>query len=1077
MANIGDLPFQSVKSTLPDYLEQLAKTNKFAIEVLNALSNLSYGNDDTISIELNGTTYNFKNVNFLSQKLDRIERELRRLTGVDGNGVFIQIDENVVKKIISVNLNDEPNPINGLELITNFTTKKNQKYEDLMNPLLTINFDLTNKINNDVDRIQSSRYIINFEQSNGILTVNGSTALADFGVQFQNRNDVNFDTFRTWLGNTRGVSFDLDEQIFDLDPAIPKFRGLFNVISQQEDFSNGKIWYELNDTIYIDTEFQIQKSLNINDLLIINTSTANSIYKILEINTQFQSPLIRVERIEGKDPIPVGIGTLKIYATTTTSKILSVSVGYGEYNVVFLKSINNTNIISNEFSNGVGYFTNDLRLADNGNLSGTSLQDYYVNFVEDPGSLLKDLAQKNLPAKFGVPPTSPSLNQDLFRVEQINNHKTNQNQSKKLNDLNNEKNTIKEKLNQLDTAIQKIKANLQTRKTSESERQSLNADLDKTIRDYESQNKLYAAKVSEINSIAKETSEEDYKFRVRGFWEYPIAVSSPNTRPQEVVQFEVRYKYISNITGQDNPATTFKITDNQNAAFTSWNYYLTKSRNRIFNPITQKYDWETEDLNNADVVNSNQLDIPISLDESVVFQIRSISEIGFPENPLKSDWSNQIEINFPENLRELAFKNRNILSESQKEEIFVRVQSDLTAKGLTQHIAKSTALENKYFAHPAEEINSSIFDSNGQPIDLRTLLESFRKEIDELKSADDLGNLEIIFKNGDEEIPIESYGGDKEIVIYLDDKVNTAPTPSWDASGINTNTKYIKNSNYIYDNISLIIRNKSTKQPIKLFTSKLTTINSGDRLTTYGATFSESGNKLIMQKDNQWIWLKTKDSETNSLIYKKLESKNDAVDYGNLNIGIWQIDSTTPSQNQNTGGVSSISNEDGFPSDIQFVSSGDLEYKTSNKTIFELFTYLNNNGNPKGQIFSESNGMKYLSNKGTNTSNILSGSFIASIHPELPPNFSNFFNGKLFSLPENTTYEIPINIYFKYFHLSLDENLVFIPQSGNVQPINKQIIFEIQPEKSSRSIEFSITFTIYPYRPNTVSRTNAKIKA
>jgi hypothetical protein len=75
--------------------------------------------------------------------------------------------------------------------------------------------------------------------------------------------------------------------------------------------------------------------LSINDEFIINSTKTSTRYKILEVSTAETNPKVRVERIEGIEPIPVGVGTIKLFSVIFTKKV-RVSVGYDERNVLLL---------------------------------------------------------------------------------------------------------------------------------------------------------------------------------------------------------------------------------------------------------------------------------------------------------------------------------------------------------------------------------------------------------------------------------------------------------------------------------------------------------------------------------------------------------------------------------------------------------------------------------------------------------------------------------------------------------------------------------------------------------------------
>jgi len=62
------------------------------------------------------------------------------------------------------------------------------------------------------------------------------------------------------------------------------------------------------------------------------------------------------------------------------------------------------------------------------------------------------------------------------------------------------------------------------------------------------------------------------------------------------------------------------------------------------------FEWKTENVADGSEININQIDIPISKGEKVEIKVRTISEAGYPDNPLKSPWSEPIIMLFPSNL-------------------------------------------------------------------------------------------------------------------------------------------------------------------------------------------------------------------------------------------------------------------------------------------------------------------------------------------------------------------------------------------------------------------------------------------
>jgi integrase len=131
----------------------------------------------------------------------------------------------------------------------------------------------------------------------------------------------------------------------------------------------------------------------------------------------------------------------------------------------------------------------------------------------------------------------------------------------------------------------------------------------------------------------------------------PEAIATRGTLPQEVIQFRVQYRYLSK-DGKETPVETFKLNDTGTSprpgAFSNWNEMKTDVRKRFYDPKTETYTWQIEDVSNADTPNINQLDIPIQFNEKVEIRIKSISEVGYPESPVESDFSSTITVEFPD---------------------------------------------------------------------------------------------------------------------------------------------------------------------------------------------------------------------------------------------------------------------------------------------------------------------------------------------------------------------------------------------------------------------------------------------
>ena len=365
----------AIQTSFPKVADQVITFNKNIVEVLSKINSLVTTTDSSANIVItdeNGLTKSFTLPSFNSLKadIDRLNNNINSLYSIDAAGALIQTSNaNKFKKIITVDLNREPTEISSLGSVSTFKSSPNWFFDSLLDPLLSIEFDLSDKIEDNVRKCLVRRYIVNFAtDTDGNLTNLGQSALNNFNNLFKGNSNIVVTEFENWHNTTQGLLEPLnpkfDEQMFDLEPNNLLYDGQFSVLRVQEDRINRKLWYVLDTLDYLVVDTTQVNQLAIGDEVIVNSDKTSTRYKIIEVSTAESNPRIRVERIEGIEPIPVGISTLKIYSPVVYTKKVRVSVGYNERNVLFLKPVNaDNNLVARKWSLGTGYYTNDLRLS------------------------------------------------------------------------------------------------------------------------------------------------------------------------------------------------------------------------------------------------------------------------------------------------------------------------------------------------------------------------------------------------------------------------------------------------------------------------------------------------------------------------------------------------------------------------------------------------------------------------------------------------------------------------------------------------------------------------------------------
>ncbi len=1040
----------TIRNSFTTVAEQIINYNRNAVELLSKLNDLVTTTENSISVKItdeNGVLkqFNLPSIGFLKSEIDRLNNNINTLYSIDSAGSIIQPANNKFKKIITADLNREPTTVGSLNTVSTFVSNKNWIFDGLLNPMLNVVIDLNGKIENNVRKCQVRRYIVDFtEDDAGNFTNIGQSALNSFNTLFRGQTSIKIDEFDRWHRTTPGIVApndpNFDEQVFDLEPNELLYNGIFTVLKVEQDTLNRKLWYHLDTIDYLVTGTNEIRQLAHGDEVIVNVDVSTTRYKVVEVSTIASNFRVRFERVEGLQPIAVGVGTLKIYSPVVFNKNVRVSVGYNERNIIFVKPLNADNhLLAKDWSLGTGYWTNDLRLQSTDSNNGKSMEQFYVENVYDYGEVLKDLVAKKIPNQLAGTPPIPVLNVDNFKVVQINKHLTDTPNGNLIKTKHNEQKNIKSEVQQISDALSAKNKQLKvTRFTSDAQRKQFELEIDKLQIQKESKLSLQTSLVKDILDISKTSSIGKHlpKFSIRGFWNIPEALITRGTRPQEIVQFRIQYKYTTK-DGKEPTTTTFKLKPVNNGesiktgAFSNWNEIKTDARKRIQDIKTGQYSWQIEDVSDADTPNINQLDISISPNERVEIRIKSISEVGWPESPVESDWSSIISIDFPDDLNDVLADDQFILKEATQEELKVRMESELNAKGLSTILDGITVVGNKTYVASADTVLSGFKDDNGTSIDLHDYLKRLQDRVialeEKIKRAK--GELVVTILRNNQPFVIKNNSEitfNVECEDYLDTHSDT---------GVPTGRVYANNI-YIIKDFLLKVENKSIESPLGLLSSRIYTTSTELYNTAAPQIFwvnelnqllfSNTTGKTLAQKNNQFIW---------SVNYSTIE------------------DTSTVTKLTDNIGNSFTSNNSIVPTlasteyNVGYSETTLLSFNNSNTSLLETNKWIEN-------TVSVSSTTKLLT----------------TIHPVVQDldKLVEINSDKVHVVAggPNNTINIPINIYFKMNSLDPNagtgNNYKYIVLNNVTQTVKhiKKLKFFLENEAENRPFTFTVKFNI-----------------
>ena len=1042
----------AIQSSYNTLAEQIINFNNNVVDVLSKINQLMTSTDPSVTINITdqsgvASQFSLPSFGYLKSEIDRLNNNINSIYSISQPGALIQpSDGTKFQKIVTVNLNLEPNDINTLPTLSTFKSSKNYFFDKLLNPQLSIELDLSGQVENSVRKVLVRRYIPTFaKDTTGSFTPFGQSALNSFNNLFRNKTTFTLDEYETWHENTPGIvdpiNPEYNEEMYDLEPNQVQLDGTFTVIKIEEDTLNKKLWYHIDTLTYVRNTItngvttQDTLQLVIGDQFMVNSPISSTIYSIVEISTSASNPRVRLQRNQGMEPIPVGVSTLKIYSPVLYNKKVLVNVGYNERNVVFVKALEMNNyILSKNWSKGVGYWTNDLRDID----SGLSMEQFYIDTVYDYGEVLHDLVAKKTSNKLAGTPNLVTLDSTNFKVVQINQHLTDTPDSNLVKNKHNQQKTLKSEVQQIQDAIADKNKQLKvTRFASDAEKKQFNNDLDLLNKQKESKGKLLSSVTTEILNLSKSpTTTVQPVFHVRGFWSMPEAVITRGTKPQEVVQFRVQYRYLSK-DGKETPVQTFKLADattgSKTGAFSNWQEFKTDARKRVYDAATGQYSWKIEDLTDADTPNINQLDIPIRYNEKVEIKIKSISEVGWPDSPAESDWCTTLTVEFPDSLNNVLNENDFILKEATKEDLRISVQNDLAAKGLDGLLNQQVTSNNTTYYISTDSILSGFTDVNGVAQGLFDYLQAVTKRITALeeKILRAQGELEVsIFRNSDQFVV--KNGTDLTFNVECEDYLD-----SYNESGVPTGRVYANNV-YVIKDFLFKLKNKSVQSPLGLLSSRVYSDTSNSDVYNSSSPqvfWVDQQNEVIVdnssgvsktQVDNQFLWM---------------------VNYDNVN-------QTTATKLSNNIGNSFISLNSNSVTSILSSNEFNLGYSES-----AILSFIGNNTS----LLDPSKWIDVVSSVASTTK------LLTSIHPQVQGldkiQETNVNKAHTVDGGDQNDINVPINIYFKMNALDSSQpglNYQYINLNSVKSTVRhtKKLKFLLENEADNRPFIFTVTFVI-----------------
>ena len=522
-------------NSFADNIAKTVRSQANMISLLTAMQKSTVENKEVIDYTYEDTqgnifTQQLPTYASLKHRISSIENSLRSLASGSGEIIIGNSDRYTIK-IDTVP--QTPASIKTVSNPTTFTLDSNWFFESLMFPGAAVTIDLTGQVPEKAKNVQVLRVIVD------------STVARHQNIWKNNLSLNQYSYIQLiQLFEENNIAYSEDLQTVEFPFVNNSYYGEFFITADPE-IINDNFYYTF-DTIKYNTVSAAGVELGNNNILSVGDElySTGALFEITEIDQNTNK--VRLRSKTGSLLLGKGM-MLSLYRDPEKSKKLNIRFGANEYNFIYIKSVSpENNILANTWSPCIKFSTDELSYAGD---ESVKFNDFYASNIVDWGSkMLAEAKERKITAFEGKKPNAPVLSQSDFKVTIINLHKRNT--------------LLTDNLKKRISAISAQKADIDAlTKEISVQKASLRA-----ISDLTEYNNL--VDVINTNTVALSTKQTGYsslvqslrtdtdlhvyrsfipKYRVRGFFPFPDPVyyGVGNQREQEIIGFEIRYRYLS----------------------------------------------------------------------------------------------------------------------------------------------------------------------------------------------------------------------------------------------------------------------------------------------------------------------------------------------------------------------------------------------------------------------------------------------------------------------------------------------------------------------------------------------------
>ena len=833
-------------ASVVDYLSQIQKLTNTNLQILKTLNDSFYTKKNHLFTEIDNTTYVIPSFLSLENKINALQENFENLIHSPERGeAYFNFDGN--SRAIEIRKYSHAPDSVKLSPVNTFYAESNNIFKDFMTPIPYVTLELPT-LPDDIVKVNVKKVVAKNNKLKEYFKYNLSYVDTWIDENGDNQSATKHkesviyaytNMYKTLLEYTKDVDYVEYDTIYDL----PIRKNLGNatyviesvvgdeITTELEEYITLKLRNNLTDSKYSNTltykrfDDTIELPLKVGDELLNFDGTGKVV--ITEIRNSTNTIVVKVVNGEylnfiGTDSYDSDndndihdLSKLRYYSTSNISEDKHIKVPLEEDQFVFVAvaPLNSRMNIQGGWGAGLIIDTYSLKNGD------VTFKSYYEKNVKNIGDILfemtsmvtspvTELTESDFETISAI---NPKLTNADVKVVQINKHINNSTTIKNIRDAYSQKKDAELELSEIQDRINEVnnKISRTTFDNMSTTKQVFNAQLSQLNNKKselmtvitKSTDRIYAADSSEIPSYAP-------KYHIRGFYVPPKfgQLSNGDEISNHIIGIQVQYRY-KNTAEDIGNVVSMNVGDN-NYIYSDWNIMKGFNKNKVVTCEDGVFSYDYEPSNeNTNEPSYNQIDIPITRGETVDIRLRLVYDFGQPFTNVVSNWSEIINVTFPEEYVEDVTINK-IIQDNNSSVDYNKFNKLLQEMGADSHINDKFVDQELTYYHKPESIASGFYTEERRVIPLKDKLQSLTDDIalikSEIEGVDSPISIALssnsmntqLFPNQDNVITLTSFNelvqslpidlqngnsatvGDYEILRYLDQGKNTTHTVS-----------------------------------------------------------------------------------------------------------------------------------------------------------------------------------------------------------------------------------------------------------------------------------------------------------